>query len=33
MDLLMRGHLEVEGDGNLAVRLESLFGLGAGTPS
>lgn len=33
MDLVMHGHLALEGDGNLAVRLESLFGLGAGTPS
>jgi hypothetical protein len=33
MDLLMRGRLALDGDGNLAVRLESLFGLGAGNPS
>jgi hypothetical protein len=33
MNLLMAGHLAVAGDGNLAVRLESLFGLDAGTPS
>lgn len=33
MDLLMRGRLAVDGDANLAIRLESLFGLGTGTPS
>jgi predicted lipid carrier protein YhbT len=29
VDLLMRGHLLVEGDAELAMRMESVFGLGA----
>jgi hypothetical protein len=28
VDLLMQGRLQVEGDANLAMRMESLFGLG-----
>jgi hypothetical protein len=29
VDLLMQGRLQVEGDANLAMRMEQLFGLGA----